>query len=125
MEEKAFEETKIPVMLLKNKAKDEHFLASGVDFIDEGDPDGDVTLKYVENAFAIVRNDFQAPTNEDLERVKAMSVEHKKNMIAKFGEHAVVFYDVEKWLQSYKPINVEITLEQYNKLAKNNDWETL
>lgn len=103
----------IPVIVLKNKSKENRYLAASMDVGDWDDPDLDVTQDEIQNAFMIWRKDLTKPTEEDLALVKEESEAHKKYMNEKFGKEAVVSYDVEKWLKYYEPVHLEITKEQY------------
>jgi len=110
---------KIPVIALKNKSKENRFLAASMDVGDWDDPELDVALVDIGNAFLIWRKDLTQPTDEDLENVKEGSIQHKKYMVEKFGEDAIVSFDVEEWLKHYEPIHLEITEEQF-EIAKDN-----
>lgn len=110
---------KIPVIALKNKSKENRFLAANMDVGDWSDPELDVALDDIGNAFLIWRKDLTQPTNDDLEDVKRGSIQHKKYMIEKYGKDAIVSYDVEEWLKYYEPIYLEITKEQF-EIAKGN-----
>jgi len=110
---------KIPVIALKNKSKENRFLAANMDVGDWSDPELDVSLDDIENGFLIWRKDLEKPTEEDLENVKEESARHKKYMLEKFGKAAIVSYDVEGWLKHYEPIHLEITEEQF-EIAKDN-----
>jgi hypothetical protein len=103
----------IPVIVLKNKQKEARYLASSMDVGDWSDKDLDVSIDDIENAFMIWRKDLTKPTEQDLAEVKAESVAHKKYMLEKFGENAVISYNVEKWLEYYEPVHLEISIEQY------------
>lgn len=106
---------KIPVIALKNKLKENRFLAANMDVGDWEDPDLDVAIDDIGNAFLIWRKDLTKPTDEDLENVKEASARHKKYMFDKFGENAIVSYDVEEWLKHYDPVDLEITKEQFEQ----------
>lgn len=109
---------KIPVIALKNKSKENRFLAAHMDVGDWEDPELDVTLNDIGNAFLIWRKDLTQPTEKDVEEVKQDSIQYKKYMIEKFGKSAMISYDVEEWLKHYEPINLEISAEQFELLKK-------
>jgi hypothetical protein len=110
---------KIPVIALKNKSKENRFLAANMDVGDWDDPELDVALDDIENAFLIWKYDLTQPTDEALNVLKEESARHKKYMIDKFGDNAMVSFDVEEWLKYYEPIHLEITEEQLDKAKKN------
>jgi hypothetical protein len=56
----------IPVIVLKNKLKEDRYLASSIDVGDWEDPDLDVTLNDIESAFIVWRKDFKKPNEEDV-----------------------------------------------------------
>jgi len=103
----------IPVIALKSKVKENRFLAAGLDAGDWSDPELDVTLKDIRNAYLIWRLDFTRPTDEDLEEHKEMSRKHKQFMQEKFGDDAIVSFDVDEWLKYYKPVHLEISQEEF------------
>jgi hypothetical protein len=105
--------SKIPVMVLKNKSKEDRYLAASMDVGDWSDEDLDLKIDEIENAFMVWRKDLSKPTDQDLEQLKKESAAHKKFMIEKFGDDALISYDVEKWLEYYEPIHLEITEEQF------------
>lgn len=109
----------IPVMAFKNKSKENRFLALSIDHGDFNDPELDVSLDNVEDAFLIYREDLTKPTDKDLDNVKAESEAHKKYLLDKFGENAFSSFDVEEWLKHYDPVHLEITQEQF-EMAKDN-----
>jgi hypothetical protein len=47
--------------------------------------------------------------------LKAESKAYKEMMLKKFGDDAIITYDMEKWLEYYEPVNIEITKEQFEK----------
>lgn len=102
----------IPVIALKNKSKEGRYLAAHMDVGDWDDPDLDVEIDEIENAFLIYREDLSKPGEKDIEQLKAESETYKKFMFDKFGEDALVTFDMEKWLQVYEPVHLEITREQ-------------
>ncbi|WP_051359541.1 hypothetical protein [Paucisalibacillus globulus] len=106
---------KVPVMVFQNKENKDRYLANGPDNGDWSDENLDVLSEDIECAMMFWRNDRQKPTDEDLEELKQESINHKKNMIARFGDSAVISFDVEEWLKHYTPVNIEITKEQFNK----------
>jgi hypothetical protein len=105
---------KIPVMAFKSKSKENRFLAANIDVGDWSDPDLDVLLDNIENASLIWRKDLTKPTDKDLNKLKELSAEHKKHMIEKFGDNAMISFDVEEWLKHYDPVHLEITRKQFN-----------
>ncbi|XQY90661.1 hypothetical protein ACNRWW_14135 [Metabacillus sp. HB246100] len=107
----------VPVIVLKNKSKEDRYLASHMDFGDWEDPDLDVKLNEVECAYMIWRKDLSVPNEVDVENVKKESEELKKFMIKKFGDAAFVSFDFEEILKVYEPINIEISYEKF-EIAK-------
>ncbi|WP_108669531.1 hypothetical protein [Peribacillus acanthi] len=106
-------EKMVPVIVLKNKNKDNRYLASHMDFGDWDDPDLDVTSDEIECAYMIWRSDLSTPNESDVEEVKRFSEIHKKYMIDKFGEDATVTFDFEEILKVYEPVNIEISYEKF------------
>lgn len=82
---------------------------------DWDDKNLDVTINNIECAFLIWRTDFSKPNERDIEKLKAESAEYKKFMLEKFGNDAIISFDVEKWLEYYEPVHLEITREQYEQ----------
>lgn len=104
---------KVPVMVLRNKTNQDRYLASSMEVGDWEDENLDVTMKDIQNAYLIVRNDLAVPTTEDFEEHKALHEEFKQLLIKKFGENAHISMDFEGICEAYEPINIEITQEQY------------
>jgi hypothetical protein len=104
---------KIPVIVFKNKSKEGRYLAASIDVGDWSDEDLDISIDDIENAFMIWRKDLSKPNEQDIEQLKDESEAYKKMMVEKFGEDAIISFDVEKWLQLYEPVNLEITKEQF------------
>lgn len=102
-------ENMVPVIVLKNKNKDNRYLASHMDFGDWEDPDLDVTFDNIDCAYMIWREDLSLPDASDVEEVRKFSEIHKKYMIDKFGEDAFVSFDFEEILKVYEPQNIEIS----------------
>jgi hypothetical protein len=107
---------KVPVMALKNKSKENRYLAASIDVGDWSDEDLDVSIDDIENAFMIWKKDFSKPNEQDVDQLKAESEAYKKMMVGKFGKDAIISFDVEKWLQFYEPVNIEITREQFENV---------
>lgn len=103
----------VPVIVLKNKSKENRYLAASIDVGDWEDPDLDVKIDEIEHAFMIWNKNLTKPTEQDLENVKAVSAAHKKIMIDKFGPDAMVSFDMEEILKIYEPVHLEITKDQY------------
>ncbi|WP_182200110.1 hypothetical protein [Paraliobacillus salinarum] len=103
----------VSVIAFKNKDKDNRFLSNGMDAGDWSDEDLDVHIDNIENAFMIWRKDFSKPTENDVDDLLKQSQAHKKLMIKRFGDDAIINFDVENWLIQYEPINLEITKEQF------------
>lgn len=101
-------ENMVPVIVLKNKTKDNRYLASHMDFGDWEDPDLDVTFDNIDCAYMIWRDDLSVPDALDVEEVRKFSEIHKKYMLDKFGEDTFVSFDFEEILKVYEPKNVEI-----------------
>lgn len=104
---------KVPVIVFKAKNKEDRFLAASIDVGDWSDPDLDVTRDDIQNAFMIWRNDFSQPGEQDIEKLIEQSEAHKKFIFEKFGKDGFTSFDVEKWLEIYEPVHLEITKEQY------------
>ena len=106
-------EKMVPVIVLKNKTKNNRYLASHMDFGDWKDPDLDVTFDEIECAYMIWREDLSVPDESDVEEVRKFSEIHKKYMIDKFGEDAIVTFDFDEILKVYEPENIEIPYEKF------------
>jgi len=104
---------KIPVMVLRNKTNPERYLAASADVGDFEDENWDVTLKDIQNAYMIIRNDHAKPTMEDFEGHKQFHAEWKQALIKKFGPNPFISLDFEAVCEHYEPVNIEITQEQY------------
>lgn len=113
----------VPVIVLKNKKKEGRYLAADIDVADFSDPDGDVTMDDIQDAFIIFRNDRQKPGAADVEEVRLLSEAHKRGMLKKYGDKAVVSYDVTEWLKTYEPVNVEMPVDKFNLACEINGWE--
>ncbi|WP_445506826.1 hypothetical protein [Niallia sp. 03190] len=105
----------VPVIALKNKSKENRYLAANMDVGDWSDPELDVSIDEIGNAFLIWRKDLSKPTEKDIDEVKAASEAYKKFMFEKFGENAIVSFDFEKLLKEYDPVDLEITREQFEQ----------
>lgn len=105
----------VPVMVLRNKTNAERFLAADIDVGDWDDPNLDVTLKDIQNAYMIIRKDLSVPTEADFEEHKNIHAEHKRVLTEKFGSNTLISLDFEGACEAYEPINIEITQEQYNQ----------
>lgn len=113
----------VPVIVLKHRDKEGRYLAADIDVADFSDPDGDITIDDIQDAFIIVRNDHQKPGPEDVEEVRLLSEAHKRGMIKKYGDKAVVSYDVTEWLKTYEPINIDMPVDKFNLACEANGWE--
>lgn len=113
----------VPVIVLKHKQKEGRYLAADIDVADFSDPDGDVTMDDIQDAFIIVRNDRQKPGQLEIDEVIAHSEAHKTYMHEKFGDRASVSYDVAKWLETYEPVNIDMPVDKFNEAAYTNGWE--
>ena len=103
----------IPVMVLRNKTNPDRYLAASVEVGDWKNENLDVTMEDIQNAYMITRNDLTPPMPEDFEEHKEVHAKHKRLLIERFGENACISLDFEGVCESYEPINIEITLEQY------------
>ncbi|WP_200411389.1 hypothetical protein [Virgibacillus salexigens] len=108
----------IPAIAFKNKNKIDRYLSNGLDAGDWSDEDLDVAHESLENAFLIVRDGHSMPTDEDVEALLGESKAYKKFMIDKFGDDALISFDVERWFEHYEPVFVKLTEEQYTALKK-------
>lgn len=115
--------TSVPVIVLKHKQKEGRYLAAYIKLADWSDPDGDVTMDDIQNAFFIVRNDRQKPGQADIDEAVSASESYKAYMKDKFGDKAVISYDVAKWLETYEPVNIDMPADKFNEVAYINDWE--
>ncbi|MEN2465935.1 hypothetical protein [Ornithinibacillus sp. JPR2-1] len=106
---------KVPVIVFQNKENKDRYLANGPENGDWSDENLDVLMEDIECAFMIWRDDFESPGDKDLEELKQTSINHKKTMRERFGDDAVINFDVEEWLKHYTPVNIEITQEQFDK----------
>lgn len=113
----------VPVIVLKHRGKDGRYLAADIDVADFSDPDGDVTMDDIQDAFIIVRNDRQKPGQPEIDEVIAHSEAHKAYMLEKFGDRASISYDVAKWLETYEPINIDMPVDKFNLACEANGWE--
>ncbi len=113
----------VPVIVFKHKEKEGRYLAADIELADWEDPDGDVDMEGIENAFIIVRQDLKTPSQIDLDEKIAESETFKRMIREKYGEEAFVSFDVKRWLEMYDPVNIEITPEQYKQACYINGWE--
>lgn len=113
----------VPVIVLKHRNKDGRYLASDIELADFNDPDGDVLMDDIENAFIIVRNDRQKPGATDVEEVRLSSEAYKKNMVEMHGENAFISFDVTEWLKTYEPENIDMPVDKFNLACLKNGWE--
>lgn len=104
---------KVPVMVLRNKTNPERYLAASADVGDWDDENLDVTLDNIGDAYMIARRDQSVPTLEDFEEHKKFHAEHKRRMIERFGDSAIIGLDFESVCEHYEPGIIEITQEQY------------
>ncbi|MFF5816387.1 hypothetical protein [Lysinibacillus capsici] len=117
--------TTVPVIVLKHRDKEGRYLAADIDVADFSDPDGDITMDDIQDAFIIVRNDRQKPGQSEIDEVIAHSEAHKAYMLEKFGDRASISYDVAKWLETYEPVNIDMPVDKFNEAAYANDWEPI
>lgn len=110
-------EKMVPVIVLKNKTKNNRYLASHMDSGDWEDPDLDVKIDEIECAYMIWRDDLSVPNESNVEEVRKFSEIYKKHMIDKFGEDAIISFDFEEILKVYDPVNIEIPYEKF-EIAK-------
>jgi hypothetical protein len=104
----------ITAIALRNKTNQDRYLAASMDVGDWDDPNLDVTINDIQNAYLIVRKDRAIPTITDFEEHKMLHAKHKQHLIDTFGEDALVGLDFEGACEHYEPINIEITQEQYD-----------
>lgn len=113
----------IPVIVLKHRGKEGRYLASDVECLDWSDPDGDVTMDDIENAFIIVRKNRTKPDLTDVENTRIQSEAHKSFIFEEYGSGATVSFDFEKWLEDYEPVNIDMPVDKFNEACISNDWE--
>ncbi|MGE7940653.1 hypothetical protein ACQKNB_01060 [Lysinibacillus xylanilyticus] len=113
----------IPVIVLKHRNKESCYLAADIEVADFSDPDGDITIDDIQNAFIIVRNDRKKPGQPEIDEVVAHSEAHKNYMHKHYGDKAFISYDVAKWLETYEPVNIDMPVDKFNEAAYMNDWE--
>ena len=113
----------IPVIVLKHRIKEGRYLANDIESIDWSDPDGDITMDDIENAFIIVRDDRTKPDFTDVENTRIQSELHKSFIYEEYGSNATVSFDFEKWLEDYDPINIDMPVDKFNLACEANDWE--
>jgi len=113
----------IPVIVLKHRNKDGRYLAADIEVADFSDPDGDVMMDDIQDAFIIVRNDRQKPGTEDVEEVRLLSETHKRGMFKKYGNQAFISFDVTEWLKTYEPVNIDMSVDKFNLACEANGWE--
>ncbi|MEK3756781.1 hypothetical protein MHB73_21310 [Bacillus sp. FSL K6-6483] len=110
----------IPVIVFKSKSKQDRYLAVNPDAGDWSDPDLDVSIKDIERARMIVRDDLTKPDASDVEAWRRFTNGFKKAMRKNYGYDAPISFDVELWLKHYEPVNIELTQEQF-EAAK--EWD--
>ena len=113
----------VPVIVLKHRIKEGRYLANDIESIDWSDPDGDVTMDDIENAFIIVRDDRTKPDFTDVENTRIQSEVHKSFIYEEYGSDATVSFDFEKWLEDYDPINIDMPVEKFNLACEANGRE--
>lgn len=113
----------VPVIVLKHKEKEGRYLTADIDVADFSDPDGDITMEDIQDAFIIVRNDRQKPGQLEIDDVLAHSEAHKAYMRGNHGDKAFISYDVAKWLETYEPVNIDMPVDKFNEAAYANDRE--
>ncbi|MFF5993688.1 hypothetical protein AAGS61_02885 [Lysinibacillus sp. KU-BSD001] len=116
---------KIPVMLLKNKENEGRFLAASIEHQDFNDPNGDVTIDSVANAYVIHRKDHKAPTKEDIDEILKESDAYVAKMIELYGPGALISYNFRNWLDKYELYNHEVDLATFNLISFENEWNNL
>jgi hypothetical protein len=109
-------------MVLRNKVNPDRYLASSMDVGDWDDENLDVKIDSIQNAYVIVRKDLSVPTLEDFEEHRKIHGEHKRVMIEKYGESACISMDFEGVCEHYKPVNIEITQQQYELAKELMEW---
>lgn len=114
--------TKIPVMLLKNKNKDDRFLAISIEHADFTDPDGDVLLDDIVNAHVIHRADNQPPTEKDIDEILVASNAYIEKMHALFGPDAFISLDFSEVLEKYEPFSTEVDFATFNRISFESEW---
>lgn len=105
----------VPVIALRNKREPDRYLAASPDVGDWSHEWLDVTMDNIECAYLIARKDLKQPTQEDFEEQKRWHADHKKRMIDKYGEDAIIGLDFEGVCENYDPVFIEITEEQYRQ----------
>jgi hypothetical protein len=108
---------KVPVIVMRNKTNAERYLASSIDVGDWDDENLDVAMEDIQHAYMIVRKDLQPVSQQDYEAHVNAELDHKKQMIERFGDSAFISLDFDDVLAAYEPVNIEITQEQY-QIAK-------
>lgn len=103
---------KVPVMVLRNKANNERYLAANADVGDWEDENLDVTLEDIQNAYVIARKDRAAPTSKDFEEHREFHRRLKEVLTEKFGPDPFMSLDFEEACEHYEPVIVHITPEQ-------------
>lgn len=115
--------TTVPVIVLKHKEKEGRYLAASIEVADFSDPDGDITMDDIQDAFIIVRNDRSKPDLTDVENTRIQSEIHKNYIFEEYGSDATVSFDFEKWLKTYDPINIDMPVDEFNLACEANGWE--
>ncbi|WP_419893252.1 hypothetical protein [Oceanobacillus kimchii] len=108
----------INAIAFKNKSKEDRFLSNGPDAGDWSDEDLDVKIDSIEDAFLIVREDRSTPNDDDLKNLVMESRMHKKIMKERFGEDAIISFDVDEWFKHYDPVLISITEEELEASKK-------
>ena len=104
---------KVPVMVLKNKSKENRYLAASPDDGDWDDPDLDVTLEDIENGYMIWRKDLMPPTEKEYEAAKKAFASYKRALQERFGPDAHLGLDFDQVVKDYEPVNIEISADQF------------
>ena len=110
----------VKVMVLKNKSKEERFLACGMDNGDWEDPELDVSGEELKNAYMIWSTPEHPNLKENFQSAVKQGNEHKKNLIERFGDGAFVSLDFDEILKQYEPVEKVISESDFEH-AKNLD----
>ncbi|WYP24769.1 hypothetical protein NSQ54_10510 [Alkalihalobacillus sp. FSL W8-0930] len=105
----------VPVIVFKNKSRDDRYLASSMDEGDCNDENLDISLDNIQSGFMLWRPDLQTPPDQsDVESLRAGSEALKKHVRDRYGSDSAVSFDVENWLKYYDPVNIVVTRDQFD-----------